>query len=168
MIIEIKGDLIAMAEAGEVDGLAHGCNCFHAMGSGIAGQLARKYPDVPAADVADTVCGDFSKLGTFTVADVDSKGSVFEVFNCYTQKAPSYNGEDVFDYDTFPALLQKLHGHINTYYSGFVTIGERYILGFPRIGAGLAGGDWPRIRSMIEAEFTDSPLVDVVLIEYQP
>lgn len=35
----IKGDIVALFLEGNI--IAHGCNCFHTMGSGVAGQLAR-------------------------------------------------------------------------------------------------------------------------------
>ena len=88
MISEVKGDVISMAETGIIDGLAHGCNCLHAMGSGIAGQLARRYPEVPLIDQQETAFRDFSKIGSFTVAECNSvvdEDKWFAVFNCYTQ-----------------------------------------------------------------------------------
>ena len=38
-------------------------------------------------------------------------------------------------------------------------------IGLPRIGAGLAGGDWPRIAAIIGEELTGE---DVTLVEFQP
>lgn len=171
MILEVKGDLLRMARTGLVDGLAHGCNCMHAMGSGIAGQLAREFPEVPMVDIRGTNFSDFTKVGTFTYTTVrshirtaSSTEHAFEVYNCYTQKQPSYDGRDVFEYEAFPALLQKLHRII----SANPMISEGYRLGFPQIGAGLAGGDWPRIRQMIVDEFEESEDICAVLVEYQP
>ena len=42
-MIEIKGDLIELAKAGEFDVIAHGCNCFNAQKSGIARQMAEEF-----------------------------------------------------------------------------------------------------------------------------
>lgn len=168
MISEVKGDVIAMAETGIIDGLAHGCNCLHAMGSGIAGQLARRYPEVPLIDQQETSFRDFSKIGSFTVAECNSvvdEDKWFDVFNCYTQKVPSYDGSDVFEYDAFPTVLKGITQYLVTF--GF-TADRPYRLGFPQIGAGLAGGDWPRIRQMIIDEYEANPDIEVVLVEYQP
>lgn len=38
-------------------------------------------------------------------------------------------------------------------------------MGLPKIGAGLAGGDWPTIVAIIEEELAGE---DVTLVEYQP
>ena len=32
----VQGNLIALADAGQIDVLIHGCNCFCTMGAGIA------------------------------------------------------------------------------------------------------------------------------------
>ena len=42
-------------------------------------------------------------------------------------------------------------------------------VGFPMIGAGLAGGDWSRISKMIEKFSEDvASYADVTVVEYQP
>ncbi len=38
-------------------------------------------------------------------------------------------------------------------------------IGLPKIGAGLAGGDWPTIAAIIEEELAGE---EVTLVEYQP
>lgn len=146
-IREIEGDLIVLCENGEFDAMAHGCNCFHAMGSGIAGQLARKYPEVPAADQR-SVYGDRSKLGTFTMASVDIEplASFFLVFNLYTQFGTrTYEGEDVFEYAAYETAINSI-----------ARIPTPFKLGLPKLGAGLAGGDWGRIRAITEEAFENS------------
>jgi len=39
MIRYVDGDLVQMAKEGKFDVIAHGCNCFCAMGAGIAPQI---------------------------------------------------------------------------------------------------------------------------------
>lgn len=166
-IHEIRGNLIGLAETGVLDGIAHGCNCLHAMGSGVAGQLARRYPDVPAVDIEETVCGDRLKLGTYTSALVDSvldSDISFEVINLYTQYAPSYDGSDVFEYEKFRMALQLLSQEISS--NETICKAAPYRLGFPKIGAGLAGGDWERIKSSIIATFGEDQSVEVYLVEW--
>lgn len=157
---ESKGDLIAMAEAGHLSGIVHGCNCMHAMGSGIAGQLARKYLEVPLADENGTKHGDFKKLGTYTIAkcrSIQDPSIVFDVHNLYTQKMPSYDGNDVFEYEAFRLGCMKLLAQ----YEGV----KGYKLGFPRIGAGLAGGDWEQIKQIIKDVFGKTKM-QVFIIEW--
>lgn len=172
-IKEIKGNLIGLCETGVLDGMVHGCNCLHAMGSGIAGQLARRYPIVPEIDARNSKAGDFSKLGTFTDVCVESVAApdvYFNVFNLYTQRAPTYSGEDVFDYDSFPQGLERIKADLLMYGYGDLD-GEYYgdtpyKLGFPKIGAGLAGGDWTRIEAMIRAAFTHNLDLEIYLVEW--
>lgn len=173
-IKEIKGNLIGLCETGVLDGMVHGCNCLHAMGSGIAGQLARRYPIVPAADRKNTTCGDMSKLGYFTevcVASVVQHDTYFNVFNLYTQKTPTYNGDDVFDYASFPEGLERIKRDILVYGNAFTDEDDfqtehPYKLGFPKIGTGLAGGDWIRIKEMIVNAFADCNDIEIYLVDW--
>lgn len=167
-IKEIKGNLIGLCETGKLYGMAHGCNCLHAMGSGIAGQLARRYPIVPLVDREDTVYGDTTKLGTYTTAVVAAENEeegilLFDVFNLYTQAAPSYDGSDVFEYEKFAQACNTLRTELE---GELVNEDIIYKLGFPQIGAGLAGGDWPTIRDTIIAAFATSNIIDVYLVEW--
>ena len=62
-----KGNLLDLAEAGDFDIIVQGCNCFCAMGSGIAKEIRNRYPEAWQVDY-DTEMGDMFKLGTFTSA----------------------------------------------------------------------------------------------------
>jgi O-acetyl-ADP-ribose deacetylase (regulator of RNase III) len=184
----IKGNLITLAEQGEFDVIIHGCNCFHAMGGGIAKQLADRYPEVAMVD-KQTQCGDRNKLGTSTSVLVEVNTTVndnvftnvFTVVNAYTQHMWS-SGSDVFEYDAFGKFLStvanvlveddKKSKFASTDDKGgtmrILPIKKRRI-GFPQIGAGLAGGDWNRISKMIE-KFSEEVAcyADVTVVEYQP
>lgn len=176
----IKGDLIKLAEDGEFNMIVQGCNCFWTMGGGLAGQLATKYPQVLEADKTQTDYGDKEKLGTWSVATVGD----FTVINAYTQYFFGM-GKDVFDYDAFDKFLNDFRNMIEYYdenaniehrendsrqiYTVRVREFERFRIGFPMIGAGLAGGDWSRISKMIEQFAKDvEPYADVTIVEYQP
>lgn len=158
----IKGDLIKLAEQGHFDFIVHGCNCFRVMGAGIARQLADKYPQVSQADHC-TKAGDMVKLGNYTSAKILTKDNiVFYVINAYTQYKPSCRW-DVFEYEEFENFLNKFTSHICYHTSDHI---RKCSIGFPMIGAGLAGGDWSRIRPMIEnfanqvEEFADVTIVE--------
>jgi O-acetyl-ADP-ribose deacetylase (regulator of RNase III) len=45
-----KGNLIHLAKAGHFDVIVHGCNCFCAMGKGIARSIKLEFPEAYAAD----------------------------------------------------------------------------------------------------------------------
>ena len=155
----IKGDLIKLAEEGEFDMIIHGANCFHCMGGGIAKQLADKYPQVEEADKC-TVYGGAIKLGKWTEAIVEVNDNVFTVVNAYTQYKWS-SGSDVFEYEAFQQFLKLFTESV-------LYCPSRIKIGFPQIGAGLAGGDWNRISKMIEKFAEDvKDYADVTVVEYQ-
>ena len=83
----IKGNLLDAFDRGDVDVIAHQCNCFCNMGSGIAPQIAKRYPAARAADNT-TIKGDSDKMGTFTRAIIsrDVDGEIIDdgiVYNLY-------------------------------------------------------------------------------------
>jgi O-acetyl-ADP-ribose deacetylase (regulator of RNase III) len=138
---EVKGDLIKLAQNGDFDVIAHGCNCFCAMGAGIAPQMADAFgcDNFPLEDIKYS--GDKNKLGmidykTLTINDKD-----LTVVNAYTQYG---FGGNPFDYDAFIMIVSQM----NTLFKG------KHI-GLPKIGAGLAGGHWPSIKQIIIDGFTD-------------
>ena len=136
----VTGDLIEMAQQGEIDVLVHGCNCMCMMGGGIAGQLARLYPGVAAVDQAfDKSYPGEKKLGRYSAYRTDED---FLVVNAYTQVYTSRRGEDVFEYEAFDKVLDKL-------YEDIYLVDRKTRFGFPYIGAGLAHGNWARIQQQI-------------------
>lgn len=160
----IKGDLIKLAEEGKFTMIIHGCNCFHTMGGGIAKQLATKYPQVLEAD-KKTIYADKGKLGKCSIVEVDSGKHRFLVVNAYTQYQCS-SGTDVFEYKHFEEFLERA---TPTTHYGTQGTRRRGSIGFPMIGAGLAGGDWSRISKMIEKFSNDvASHADVTVVEYQP
>ena len=133
----IEGDLIRLALEGHFDVIVHGCNCFCAMGGGIARTVKAVFPAAFKAD-CETVPGDRDKLGTCTVADCPTESGTVTVVNAYTQY--DYAGPGVLvDYE---ALTRCLEWVARTY--------PNQRIGLPKIGAGLAGGDWHKIQQIIE------------------
>jgi O-acetyl-ADP-ribose deacetylase (regulator of RNase III) len=153
----IKGDLIKLAEQGKFDIIIQGCNCFHKMRSGLAKQLADRYPIVKETD-RQSKFGDIEKLGKWTEVIVND---TFTVVNAYTQYRWS-SSSDVFEYEAFQQFLK-------VFAESVLYCPSRINIGFPQIGAGLAGGDWSRISKMIEKFSEDvSDYADVTVVEYQP
>ena len=140
MLQIVKGNLLDLAENKEFDIIVHGCNCFNAMGAGIALQIKRRYPSAYLADQR-TLSGDIRKLGDYTFGKWTSntQDHSFVIINAYTQFGMARAGENVFSYIAFELILQKLSCKFP---------GLRY--GFPRIGQGLAGGDPQRIDALLE------------------
>ena len=142
---ELTGNLITMATCGQFDVIVHGCNCFNNMGSGIAVDIKNVFPEAWEADQR-TKKGDRAKMGTFTSAfferndpryDLDHQG--LTVINAYTQYR--YGRGLQVEYESLEQVFKQL---------GAIYRGTHTNIGFPQIGAGLAGGDWDIIEEIIE------------------
>jgi len=134
-----KGDLVQKAKAGEFDVIIHGCNCFCTMGAGIAKTIKQVFPTAFQADIA-TVEGDKSKLGSYSAVQVETSGKALIIVNAYTQYQWRGPGRKV-DYDAVRSVFRQIKQAFT---------GKR--IGYPAIGAGLAGGDWSIIAALINEE----------------
>lgn len=141
----VHGNLLDLAEDGVFDVIVHGCNCQHTMGAGIAKQIKERFPKAYQADL-DTPKGG-GKLGTVSAASLPD----FTIVNAYTQDFYGPTGQQA-DYD---AIRSSMH-YIKTWFYG-----KR--IGYPRIGAGLGGGDWSVISKIIDEELEGE---DHTLVEY--
>ena len=140
----IKGDIIALAKTGQWDVIIHGCNCFCTMGGGIALPIKNEWPGAYAAD-CNTVKGDILKLGSFSwtmFRDYFGEDRDFYVINAYTQYEYGA-GKRQLDYAAVIGVFDKL----SDYDSGWSDM--KFLI--PKIGAGLAGGDWALIEKIIDA-----------------
>ena len=145
----IKGNIVDLFKSGHM--VAHGCNCFHSMGAGVAGQLAKACKYIPAID-KETGWGDESKLGTYSVATITHGPGENDVhcFNLYTQYHPGRN----LDYGALVNCLQAL----NNWASNKIAPPTVYM---PRIGCGIAGGDWNKVCVLINM-FTENMKIVIV------
>ena len=134
MITTIKGDLLQASE----DAIGHGCNCFKTMGAGVAAAIRKKWPAVYQADVDYDDFDEGEKIGEFSTVKVDGK----QVYNIYTQVGYKPRSQDHFEYDGFRDGLSKVFKDMKNH--GLAS------LALPKIGAGLAGGDWVRISAIID------------------
>jgi len=139
MMSILKGDLIQFAQTGRFDVIIHGCNCFCSMGAGIAKQIRDNFPEAYQADLK-TQMGDKEKLGTSSQASIKKDGNIFTIVNGYTQYDFSGNGTLV----NYKAI-QKIFAGIKKDFAN-----QR--IGYPKIGAGLAKGDWEVISKIINKE----------------
>lgn len=144
MINYYIGDVIkAFLDIKEPVILIHGCNCFNTMGAGIAKQIKEQFPEVYEAD-CKTISGDRNKLGTYTYYQFDNK----IVINAYTQYNYSSHKPQL-DYFALGTVLEQIKQDF-----------PNYKIIMPKIGAGLAGGNWDIISSIIEQIFPNS-IIDV-------
>lgn len=113
------------------------------MGAGIANQIRLQFPEAYQED-QKTPYGDLSKLGTCCIAQTHG----IYVVNAYTQYQPGPN----LDY----SALRKC----------FKYIGENFStsrIGYPKIGAGIGGGDWNQISAVIDEELVSCDHTLVIL-----
>lgn len=154
----VRGDLLKLAQQNKFDLIIHGCNCFHAMSGGIAKKIQTEWPEAAALDDL-TPKGDETKLGTYSSVDVEGRifldsrsiNYEFKIINAYTQFKP---GADV-NYDAIRDALHAIH----------IEFPPEVSIGIPRIGAGIAGGDWQKIEDIIIEEL---PNRDVTIVAFIP
>ena len=148
----VRGDLLDLVRQGAFDVIVHGCNCQCQMGKGIALAIRQQFPEAYAADRA-TEKGSREKLGSFSAATIKRDGRSFVVVNAYTQF--DWRGAGVkADYD---AIRQAMRA-----------VAEQFgdcRIGYPKIGAGLAGGDWSVISAIIDDELSG---LDHSYVEFMP
>lgn len=143
----ILGDLAQLASEGHFDVIFHGCNCQHAMGSGVALALSSRFPEILSAD-RKTLKDDPSKLGTYShaVVRLDS-GAPLVILNAYTQRyygKRHYQGP-AFDTDAlnrlFDAVLYRLGGK-----------GLRF--GYPLLGGDRGKADPYTVLQLLNSRFS--------------
>lgn len=162
---EVDGDLIELANNGEFDIIAHGCNCFCTMGAGIAPQMAKAFGCDQFPQEHELLSGDIRKLGNIDFrtyhyaknSDGVAKNPI-TVINAYTQFGPGFShyGKNVepLHYRSLILCFEK----INYLFKG------KHI-GLPQIGCGLAGGDWEEVKKIIQRYLID---MDITVVNYKP
>ena len=144
---EIIGDLILMAKNGAFDVITHGVNCFCTHKSGIAVQFAKGFGTDRFKYEHDILKGNIDKLGRI---DYETFRKL-TIINSYTQYG--YGRDKVhLDYEALTLCMRK----INHIFKG------KHI-GLPKIGCGLAGGDWERVKLILQTELKD---MDVTVVHY--
>lgn len=137
----IRGDIIKALKNKEIDILAHGCNCRNGFGSGIAGQLAIQAPK------AKNAYHQFYKEGKAKLGNVQFvESEIGTIANCMTQLNygnAQRTGIVYLDYRALYDVLVILKEQAKR--------GKK--VGIPKIGCGLAGGDWNLVKNMIDDVF---------------
>jgi O-acetyl-ADP-ribose deacetylase (regulator of RNase III) len=148
----VRGNLVTMSQGGMFDVVVHGCNCFNTMSKGLAESIMNEWPQVFVED-NNTRSGDRQKPGTYSYATCKSNYKTpLTIINAYTQYYYSPKRGINVDYNAIRSVFKLL----KLRYSG-----KKF--GIPRIGAGLAGGDWNIISKIIDEEMDGE---DVTLVEF--
>lgn len=147
-IIYKQGDLLECTE----QVIVHGCNAQGVMGSGVALAIRNKYPDAYNAYLASKQYGGMT-LGRCTYSEQDD-GKI--VINVITQQFYGRNPHVVYvSYDAVAEVFNMINMFCK--YRNYRSIA------IPKIGAGLANGDWSIIEKIIEEECKDVEVVCYVL-----
>ena len=126
------------------------------MGAGIAKSIKQKWPVAYIVD-CKTPKGDIRKLGTYSYAIINREGfdDNLTIVNAYTQY--KYGRDKPYvDY----IAIQKVFQEIKRNFSG-----KR--IAYPKIGAGLAGGDWEKIKEIIDTELKGEDHTLVILEDFK-
>jgi O-acetyl-ADP-ribose deacetylase (regulator of RNase III) len=124
MINYINGDLLKVT----VGIIAHGCNAQGVMGSGVARSIRTKYPEA----YLDYLLMP-KKLGEVSLVQVSKN---LQVASCITQQF--YGRDPKVQYVSYPAIEEC-----------FSKLPKDIPIHIPKIGAGLANGDWEVISKII-------------------
>ena len=146
-----KGNLVTAWLDGEVDVLIHQANCFNTFGSGIAKEIRERIPEAYQADLK-TERGSVLKLGDYTMYEAPN-GQM--VINLYGQYDYGRTGRRYTEYGSLHLGLDLLSGNLS--YS------KPYVIGLPKLGCGLGGGDWAIVESLVDLHL--SGWWDVVVYE---
>lgn len=141
----VRGNLIDMGIDGTFDIIGQGCNAFCQQNAGIAREFRVRFPKVLEADCS-TIAGDRTKMGTYTQHIETIIGPLtttreLVILNCYTQYT-TWDPNDMFDYDALKKVLIAIKQNFADWFKNDARIG------FPLIGAGLARGDWKKIKQI--------------------
>lgn len=133
--------------------LAHGCNCQGVMGAGIAIRFKTKYPAMFLE--YRRRCRVSPRL--FNLGDAFlwvEEGAPF-VFNLGTQE---YIGANA----TYPAVGKSLTSMRSQLFANSLTS-----VAIPKIGCGIGGLNWERVKGLIEDVFRDTTLDIYVYDKYR-
>jgi O-acetyl-ADP-ribose deacetylase (regulator of RNase III) len=144
MIRYKNGNVINFTE----DAIVHGCNCFKTMGAGVAKQIKIVYPELYMAD-SNHIGTPKERLGNYTKAGLKNGKTGYNVYSQY-----SYGGGINLDYNALKKALELVK-------SDMISNGLKSIA-MPKIGAGLAGGDWIKIEQTLTEVFNNEQAEAVV------
>lgn len=144
----VKGDVVEALKNGEIDYLVHCCNSIGVMGSGIAKQIRKEFPE--AYSVYQDQCAG-QPIDGFLGGVTEARG----VINLVGQRY--YKGYRL-NFDPDELTINESHGRFVNYgaiASGFINMsvltGVKRKIGFPYLFASdRAGGDWNIIVELIE------------------
>jgi O-acetyl-ADP-ribose deacetylase (regulator of RNase III) len=147
MVNMVKGDVFSS----NAHIIAHGCNCKGGFGSGVALAVAKRYPQVRNAYIRKFQTEGW-RLGDVQFAPIYDHRSIHKlpttlvIANCATQKNYLPRGMCHADYDAIRTCMIAVKEYAKA---------RKWTIALPKIGAGLAGGDWRTIKKILDEVFAD-------------
>lgn len=133
MIIYKRGDLFTTTDKI----IVHGCNMQYTFGSGVARLVRDNYSEAYEEYLKQPEL----QLGSISYAE--SRGKI--IVNAITQQFYGRDGRRYVDYNAIRSCMQKVKElAFTTFSTSNVSI--------PKIGAGLGGGDWEVISSILNED----------------
>jgi len=160
MITRKTGDLLSVTEGF----IVHGCNARGIMGSGVALQIRRRYPEafrgyyeyVKRVENYNARLGDAGNIklaGKVINHFVDKK---LVIVNAITQDSFGRDPNVIYvDYDAVRESFKVLNGMLQARRNNDEYEKIKKVVNFPLIGCGLANGDWEIVRDIIDEELDD-------------
>lgn len=127
--------------------IMHGCNAQGVMGSGFAKELRERYPE--AYTEYTTIHNSRGlELGDNVLYNIPSTNII--ISNSITQQYYGRDGKKYVSYDAIDKCTKDLYNLLK------MELDERPLtIHFPAIGAGLGGGDWDIISTIIDKNCKD-------------
>lgn len=136
MINYKKGNLMSCEE----EAFGHGANCKKTMGKGVAKFVKEKYPELYMAD-QNSPTTENERLGNFTKAKLRNGKTGYNIYSQFDYRK-KYGDSDI------NVNYRALESGIKNTLEDMVKNGLKS-LALPKIGCGLAGGDWAIVENML-------------------
>lgn len=134
MIKVNHGDLLSVTKGT----IIHGVNSQGVFGSGVALAIKKKYPEAYKEYKEAELFGHLY-LGSVSKCWVENNDDLC-IFNAVVQKFYGRDGKRYVNYCALAKCFEQAISHADCFDGG---------LHFPKIGAGLGGGDWSIIEQII-------------------
>jgi len=144
MIETIKGNVLDI----NVGIIVHSCNNQGVMGSGIAKEVRTRFPSAYA-----TYMNEYNNVRAYLGSISSVEVAPFKlIVNGIGQNGYGRDGKRYVSYDALTAIFQRVNKLANK-----IAVEQMRVLPicFPMIGAGLGGGDWDIIKTIIDKTISD-------------
>ena len=139
MIHTIKGNVLDI----DTGIIVHSCNNMMAMGSGIAKEIKTRFPKAYHT-YANECANGRAALGSISIAQITPEKMII---NGIGQNGYGRDGNRYVSYDALVSIFEKVN---ELAYTVEMSGGLNLPICFPMIGAGLGGGDWDIISTIID------------------